>query len=65
MKAKTQMRLVLWFIISLTIINLIGFIIYLTTQNVDSMKMLCEINLMYALVIAGLVLLKLGGDYEG
>jgi hypothetical protein len=61
------MRLVLWVIISLTIINLIGFIIYLITQDVDSMKMLCEINLMYALVIviAGLVLLKLGGDYEG
>jgi len=58
------MRLVLWFIISLTIINLIGFIIYLITQNVDWM-MLYEINLMYALVIAVLVLLKLGGDYEG
>jgi hypothetical protein len=59
------MRLVLWFIISLTIINLIGFIIFLITQDVDSMKMLCGINLMYALVIAGLVLLKLGEDYEG
>jgi hypothetical protein len=59
------MRLILWFITTLTIINLIGFIIYLITQNVDSMKMLCEINLMYALVIAVLVLLKLGGDYEG
>jgi hypothetical protein len=58
------MRLVLWFIVSLTIINLIAFIMYLTGQNVDWM-MLYEINLMYALVIAVLVLLKLGGDYEG
>jgi hypothetical protein len=58
------MRLALWFIITLLSINLIAFIMYLTGQNVDWM-MLYEINLMYALVIAGLVLLKLGEDYEG
>ena len=61
MKGETKMRLVLWFIISLTIINLIGFIIYLTGQNIECLKMLCQVNLMYALIIAILILLKLRG----